>query len=61
MHEMAQALCLDDKTVKRLITNHGLPGKQRDFRIKNKEVDENGKRKAKDFLLYRCNRFLEVG
>ncbi|AFQ30432.1 sigma factor-like helix-turn-helix DNA-binding protein [Bacillus thuringiensis] len=52
MHEMAQALCLDDKTVKRLITNHGLPGKQRDFRIKNKEVDENGKKKSKRLFYY---------
>lgn len=52
MHEMAIALCVDDKTVKRLIVNHGLPAKQRDFRIKNKEVDENGKKKTKRLFYY---------
>jgi hypothetical protein len=34
MHELANCLCLDDKTVKRLIVNHGLPSVQKDFRIR---------------------------
>jgi DNA-directed RNA polymerase specialized sigma24 family protein len=53
MHELAIFLCVDDKVVKRLITNHGLPHYRKNFRryeYAKKMVD--GKRISKRLFYY---------
>lgn len=36
MHQLSKCLCIDDKKVKKLIVENGLPAKQKDFRISDK-------------------------
>jgi hypothetical protein len=52
VRQLAKCLCIDDKAVKRMIINHGLPAKQRDFRIRRVKNGRNGAVNVKQLSYY---------
>lgn len=52
MKQLAECLCVDGKTIKRMIDKHGLPASKRDFRIRRVKNGRNGAVNVKPLSYY---------